>query len=497
MTRPNIANRVTLSVDRSTLMTLSVLTVIAVTVFTLGPEYLSVGLFLAVGIVAISIRPEWGVATILALLMIQYGQRRFERTGEAGVITTLVPAGEGLMTPNNVLGIYLALLLIFQIYRENDWSFLKNRQIQLVLLIGVVLIASAFLNQVDYDDQAALGLRITGQSPMRALASRALFLLLFVSFIRTPGAFRLVTGIFVVMSLMTAISGSGAALGGGSDVPQAAYYRAGGLGTLIETAGNPNRLAMVATLALVMIWEFTQTELRRGLRWIGAAAALVLVVTVFLTASRGGVIGLGATALMLFMRRRNIGRRVIYGAVMVGLAAMLVSEVLPEAAKERLSTIPGLGDESGEGSGSLQRREYTYVVAYDIWSLSPVVGVGLGNWEYMRFLTDPTRSAGVPHNSYLLAVAEGGVVTLALYLALFGITWLQLGRLARRPDVMEQLRRDHMEWVFSATRVCLFSFMLFSLSADLWELIFFYFIIGLGGALVHTYDPANWQGAPA
>jgi O-antigen ligase len=118
---------------------------------------------------------------------------------------------------------------------------------------------------------------------------------------------------------------------------------------------------------------------------------------------------------------------------------------------------------------------------------SPLIGVGMGNWEMKRFTTDPLHSAAVPHNSFLLALAEGGVIGLGLYLALFIQTIRGLMRIEKQPQAAARARGDGVYWLVTATRVCLICFMLFSMFSDLWELIFFYFLFGLGGALIHVY----------
>ena len=48
-----------------------------------------------------------------------------------------------------MLGLFLALLLVYQLYRDGDWSFLKSRQVQLVLAVTVVLVFSAFVSGID------------------------------------------------------------------------------------------------------------------------------------------------------------------------------------------------------------------------------------------------------------------------------------------------------------------------------------------------------------
>lgn len=461
----------------------------------LGPDVLLQVLVGALLIGAVSFRPQWGVAVILTLLLVQYGPRRFDRTGIAW-ITGLIPAGSGLVTVNNVMGVFLALLLVYHVYRDGDWSFLKNQQVRLVGLIAATLILSAFINGVDYGQYIALGLRLTEQNPMRAMGSRALFLVLFVAFVRRPRDLRTMVWIFIGLAVVTAWSGSQAALGSRVDIPQAADYRAGGLGALIETAGNPNRLALVATMALIFLWEYSQSLVRWRWRWLLSAPMLLLVVTVILTASRGGTIGLAAAVLALFVRRRPTAGRFVYSMLVVLVGAVLVSQIVPAPNIERLSNLPGISDDpTGEGAGSLQRRQYTYSVAFDIWARKPIFGVGLGNWSLIRFTTDPLRSGAVPHNSYLKALCEGGAVTLTLYLWLFVLTLRRLAALERDPDVMERARRDNADWLISAASVSLLSFLVFSLFADLWELIFFYFVIAIAATLIQLYGSESSSAA--
>ena len=56
----------------------------------LGPEMLEHGADRrASGIVIVAARPPWGVAAIMLLLMVQYGSRRYEREGVAGIADLL------------------------------------------------------------------------------------------------------------------------------------------------------------------------------------------------------------------------------------------------------------------------------------------------------------------------------------------------------------------------------------------------------------------------
>ena len=86
----------------------------------------------------------------------------------------------------------------------------------------------------------------SAQDPTRLLISRALFLVLFVFFVRRPKDLRLLVAVFVALALMTAWSGSQASIIGGGR-PEIADYRAGGIEVLIESTQNPNRLALICT----------------------------------------------------------------------------------------------------------------------------------------------------------------------------------------------------------------------------------------------------------
>jgi O-antigen ligase len=463
-----------------------------------GPEVLITAMIGMLAVAIVATRPAWAVAILLTFLMVQYGSRRYEREGVAG-IAALLPSGSGLLTVNNLLGLFLALLMLYHIYRDNDWTFLRSRPLHLIVLITAMLALSGLMSGIDPSQFEDIGLSMSSaQDPTRLLISRALFLVLFIFFVRRPKDIRLLVGVFVALALMTAWSGSQASFVGGGR-PEIADYRAGGTAVLIQSTQNPNRLALVCTIALVMIWEFAQANTRRVWRWAAMAASLLLVLTVFLSASRGGLIGMSVAGLMLFVRVRGGSGGILYLLAAVAIGAVLISEMVPPEAFERLSNLPGLSNEdamsSAEGEGSLQRRSYTYELGFKLWEKAPILGFGPGNWPLVRFVNDPLRSAAAPHSSYMQALVEGGVVSLVLYLTLFWVTIRDLVRCERSPEAMTRAKRDGLDWVLAGTRICLVTMMVFSLFADLWYLVFAYYLIGLACVLTQRYLPVA-QAAP-
>ena len=116
---------------------------------------------------------------------------------------------------------------------------------------------------------------------------------------------------------------------------------------------------------------------------------------------------------------------------------------------------------------------------------NPVLGVGLGNFTAERAIVDPTGMTAPPHNSYLMAWVEGGLVSLALYLAIFFGTFRALRGLER--DYEARFGPLGMGWLVSAMRTTLIGFLFFSFFADMWLHIFFYIILGMCLAVIRMH----------
>ena len=115
---------------------------------TAGPEMLITAMVGMIAVAIVATRPAWAVAILLTFLMVQYGSRRYEREGAAGTREP-VADGSGLLTVNNLLGLFLALLMLYHIYRDNDWSFLRSRPLHLVVVITAVLALSGLVSGID------------------------------------------------------------------------------------------------------------------------------------------------------------------------------------------------------------------------------------------------------------------------------------------------------------------------------------------------------------
>ena len=213
------------------------------------------------------------------------------------------------------------------------------------------------------------------------------------------------------------------------------------------TIADPNLLAAVLVVAFVLAVALTATVRSPAARWALIGAAGLALLSVFLTASRGGLVGLIAalgTGIVLARGRRAAA---IGGALVVAAASVLYVGLFDPGVAQRYSTADG-------GNG----RTDLWKVGWRMAEANPVHGVGAGNFrdssahyvlaepgaiQDSEFIIDQPRFA---HNVYLEVLAELGVVGLALFLALVGAaigTGVQAARrFARLGDAsMELLSR--------------------------------------------------------
>jgi putative inorganic carbon (hco3(-)) transporter len=213
---------------------------------------------------------------------------------------------------------------------------------------------------------------------------------------------------------------------------------------------NPNELGEVLVVAIVLA-----ATLAANRRWSAPArvtafaAASLAAIALFLTLSRGALIGLGV-ALLVAPFAVGRGRR----AAALALATLAILgtvgwfAVIASPSSAQRITHP---QEAG-GSG----RETLWKVGWRMFEAHPVNGVGVGNYQVVsihyllrpgstqedKFIVD-TPAQFPPHNIYLSVLSELGIIGLTLFLAILGLTLaaaLRAARLfARRGDPIGEI----------------------------------------------------------
>ena len=184
---------------------------------------------------------------------------------------------------------------------------------------------------------------------------------------------------------------------------------------------------------------------RRIDRVISLGAAVILLVALMKTGSRGALIGLagGVLALLLAFRMRHV--------IMIGfLLAVLVPTswpLLPETMRERALTLLSLEDDYNATSNSgriyLWKRGMLFAVQH------PLVGIGAGTFEAQIGNDFQSQGSGgawhTAHNTFVQVAAELGFIGLGALLVLLGIYWSAAGKFwswkapAHRPEYFASL----------------------------------------------------------
>jgi putative inorganic carbon (HCO3(-)) transporter len=200
---------------------------------------------------------------------------------------------------------------------------------------------------------------------------------------------------------------------------------------------NPNDLAFAIVLMLPFCFAFllkTGSWIRKA-GW--AAAMLVLVTALFLTASRAGLIALIVTGMICLWHFAIKGRRphllivvtVIVAALALFQGNKVKSRFLAMSGQEEASRV----DNTSAYGSYLQRRE----LMVRSWSgilKHPLFGIGTKNFVSYSGMWREV------HNSFLQICVEGGLPALALYLLIFWQAFANLRRLKRIPDLDDETK---------------------------------------------------------
>src|SRR5690606_17871618 len=149
----------------------------------------------------------------------------------------------------------------------------------------------------------------------------------------------------------------------------------------------------------------------RRLFWWGVAG--LLLYGVYLTDSRGAFLAMLAMGGVWLWLRRGLLVAGSLGAI--GLAGMMM--------------LPTRMQELDAGESSAYGRIETWYDGIQMFLANPVFGVGVGNFTEHTFLT--------AHNSFVLVLAETGIVGYTVWLAMVGYCVLMPVMVLRLPAKME------------------------------------------------------------
>lgn len=429
----------------------------------------------------ILIRPEYGVLVLVSTLFLSYPE---------------LLKGSGRLTINNILGLILAGILLIKVALERRAEFLQSKQVQLFLLIGCAIVANQLLAEGTPPLESLAALDLTDKR-LHSIVSKILFLIFLVAFIRTRWQILLLTCsvvLFVLMTAPNAIWNALTAVGGIEQIRASADFG-------ISAAANANRLAFVAAMAIPLI-AYGLPEFRsRAAAFLGCLAIALLVVTIFLSASRSGLISLLVLSAIFIgritLRRGKLAPFLLLLIISIGISLAVIFQgdpaTTPYPARETQGVLKPYLDritnffliERGEeGAGSIRARQEVLGVGLRMFRDHPIAGVGIGNFRWVSVVDYQNTRPSAQHNSYLLTLVEGGLLLFIPYALLFWRTWKDLTLTRRLATQMPDLR---LGWLVEAIRIIFVLFLIFSFFADIWHEMFPYFIVGLAAILTRLY----------
>jgi len=197
---------------------------------------------------------------------------------------------------------------------------------------------------------------------------------------------------------------------------------------------NYEALSLVVTVPLA-IW-LARYEVRDLWKWVGRICSPILAFAVFVSQSRGGVLALVVMAALAWVNSRHKIR------LMVGVAAAaaLMLAIGPGQMIKRLQQIQVQGTAETGAEVSTRARVELAKAGINMMEAHPVFGIGLGQFKAVEFhynpvLTDLEPDPHIAHNTYIQLGAEGGIPTLALYLAILMVTLATCRRARKEPGM--------------------------------------------------------------
>ena len=181
---------------------------------------------------------------------------------------------------------------------------------------------------------------------------------------------------------------------------------------------------------------FTWAEARAlRLRWVLLAAAGLTVVSLVLTFSRGAIVELGVVCVLFVLWRRS--PQTLVFATVVAVVALILA---PEALYNRLET----GSGAGVNAISAGRVDGLWLPLIPDFLRHPLFGNGISSilWSEAMRAGAGARVLPVthPHNAYLEALLDMGIVGTVMLCAYFVHVWRGLRAVYKDPRVDPLLR---------------------------------------------------------
>ena len=174
--------------------------------------------------------------------------------------------------------------------------------------------------------------------------------------------------------------------------------------------GDENDFALALIIIFPFIFFRIEESVRKKPKILWGLVAFIILITIMMTMSRGGFVGMTATIFFCWLK----SKKKLLSAVGLILLIAIVASVTPSRYYEEMSTIKN----TDEGTAH-KRREY-WMAGIRMYAEKPLIGVGPGNSAllmpiYLDLPNANTEWGRAMHGTVPLLAAEMGTVGLAIY----------------------------------------------------------------------------------
>jgi putative inorganic carbon (hco3(-)) transporter len=197
--------------------------------------------------------------------------------------------------------------------------------------------------------------------------------------------------------------------------------------------GGSNEIAFAIIIVLPLLWYVWHITTHRWLKFGLLVAAVLCVLSVFGSQSRGALLALVAMLGMLWLKSSN---KFVTGTL--GLVALAMAlAFMPHEWVERMENIPNY-QEDASALGRINAWRFAFNLASD----HPIVGGGLRTFTRELFIVyapNPSKFHDA-HSIFFEVLAEQGYVGLSLFIIMGLLTLVMAGRTIRMASGREDLR---------------------------------------------------------
>jgi probable O-glycosylation ligase (exosortase A-associated) len=220
-----------------------------------------------------------------------------------------------------------------------------------------------------------------------------------------------------------------------------------------------NLFAVGMVMVLPIIFYFNQVLKNKYAKWVTLFAALLTILTIIATNSRGGFLALAVLGAWYFIASRKKG----YAVVVVIVAAVLVLAVAPDTWFERISSIKEANEDS-----SFMTRVAAWKVSMSIGLANPIFGGGFSGiqnyWIWDMYKDMPSiipvdvnlYTPKAAHSIYFQVLGDLGVYGLILFLSILATAFVARKSIAAK---IKKSKRTDLVWAIDISNAIFLSLL--------------------------------------